>query len=251
MPETLYGRQAVREALRAGRRRFKRLLLSDSVQPSPILDDIVALASSSNVTVDRVPRHWLTGLGDVGHQGVALETSEYPYAEVDEIVSAAQERGEPPFLLVLDLIGDPQNLGTLFRTCEAVGVHGVMIQERRAAGITPAVVRASSGAVEHLLVARVTNLARGLTGLKDRDVWVAGLDNTDYAAVRYDWADLKGGLALVVGSEGRGLRRLVRERCDFLVELPMMGQIGSLNAAVAGSIVLYEAWRQRSEGRAT
>jgi len=186
----------------------------------------------------------MSGLGDGRHQGVAVEASRYPYVEVDAILSAARKQVEPPFLLVLDLISDPQNLGTLLRTCEAVGVHGVVIQDRRAAAITPAAVRASSGAVEHLRVARVTNVARTLTTLKDTDVWVVGLDNSG-EALRYDRADLRGGMALVVGSEGRGLRRLVRERCDFLVELPMVGQIGSLNAAVAGSIVLYEAWRQR------
>ena len=244
MGEILYGRHAVCEALRAGRRRFGRLVLSDAIRPAPVIDEIVVRAERAGLSIERIPRRELDRLGDINHQGVILETGRYPYVSVDDILSDANLRGARPLLLVLDLINDPQNLGTMLRTADAVGAHGILIQERRAAGITPSVVRTSSGAVEHLMVARVTNIARAIEQLQQRNVWVAGLDNT-LAARQYDQADLAGSLAIVVGSEGKGLRRLVKERCDFLIRLPMRGRITSLNAAVAGSIVLYEAWRQR------
>jgi len=248
MRETLYGRNAVYESLRAGRRQFYRFLIAEAVRAADVVGDILALANDRGVPVERVPRRRLDWLGQVNHQGVALEAEEYPYADLDEILVEAQRRGEPPFLLLLDLLQDPQNLGSLLRTAEAVGVHGVVIQRRRAAGITPAVVNTSAGAVEHLRVARVTNLSDAIARLKARDVWVVGLEAVR-GAQRYDQVDLSGPLALVVGSEGKGLRRLVQERCDLVVYLPMMGKVTSLNAAVAGSVVLYEAWRQRGQQR--
>ncbi len=244
MRETLYGRNSVYESLRARRRQFFRLILADTVRATEVLTDILTLAEEARLPVERVPRRHLDWLGEVNHQGVALEVSEYPYVTLDEILVAARQRGEPPFLLLLDLVQDPQNVGTLLRTAEAVGVHGVVIQKRRAAGVTPAVVHASAGAAEHLRIAQVPNLPETLQELKGREVWVVGLEAVR-GAIRYDQADLRGGLAVVVGSEGEGLRRLVRERCDFLVELPMRGRVTSLNAAVAGSVVLYEALQQR------
>jgi 23S rRNA (guanosine2251-2'-O)-methyltransferase len=156
----------------------------------------------------------------------------------------SSDQSSPALFLLLDLLQDPQNVGSLLRTAEAVGVHGVVIPRRRAVGVTPAVVSASAGAVEHLRVAQVTNLARTIDELKRRDIWVAGLD-TGADAGLLDQADLRGPLALVVGSEGYGLRRLVREKCDFSVRLPMRGRVASLNAAVAGSVALYEVDRQR------
>lgn len=244
MRETLYGRNAVYESLRAGRRQFYRLLIAETVRVVDVVADILRLAEAVDVPVERVPRRHLDWLGDANHQGVVLEASEYPYTDLDEILAEAQRRGDPPFLLLLDLVQDPQNLGSLLRTAEAVGVHGAVIQRRRAAGITPAVVHTSAGAVEHLRVAQVTNLPDAISRLKARDVWVVGLENVR-GAQRYDQADLSGPLALVVGSEGEGLRRLVQDRCDLMVYLPMAGEVTSLNAAVAGSVVLYEAWRQR------
>lgn len=173
-----------------------------------------------------------------------LETGPYPYVELDECLQAAADRREPALLLLLDHLQDPQNIGTLLRTAEAVGCHGVVIPGRRAAEITPAVVNASSGAVEHLRVAMVTNLAQTIEELQRTGIWVAGLEQ-DEAAKDIDTVDLDLPLALVIGAEGTGMARLVRERCDFLVRLPIVGQVGSLNAAVAGSIAIYHAWRQR------
>jgi 23S rRNA (guanosine2251-2'-O)-methyltransferase len=175
---------------------------------------------------------------------VLLECSSYRYASVDQLLGLAQERSEAPLILLLDLVQDVHNVGALLRTAEAVGVHGVILQERRAAGVTPAVVNASSGAVEHLLIAQEINLVRVMESLKTADIWMAGLDLGD-DAIRYDRADLRGALGLVVGSEGKGLRRLVRRTCDFIIYLPMQGKIASLNASVAGSVALYAAWQAR------
>ena len=246
MREILYGRNTVRESLRAGRRKPYKLILAEGVRQTGIVGQIVSLAEQSGVPVNHTERRNLDQLGNVHHQGVVLETSEYPYSTLDDILSTAQSHDEPLLLLLLDLLQDPQNVGSLLRTAEAVGVHGAVIQRRRAVGITPAVVHASAGAVEHMRVAQVTNLVNSIVRLKGlcTDIWVAGLEAVRNAQ-RYDQADLSGPLAIVVGSEGKGLRRLVRERCDFLLQLPMLGQVASLNATVAASVVLYEAWRQR------
>lgn len=245
MSELLYGRNAVREALRAGRRTMKRLTVSSGVQEAGVIAEIIKLADQAGVPVQRVERQQLDKqLRDANHQGVMLETGPYPYVEIDECLALAAERGQPPLLLLLDHLQDPQNIGTLLRTAEVVGAHGVAIPGRRAAEITPAVVNASSGATEHLRIVLVGNLAQTIASLQRQGVWAVGLED-DEQAQALDTADLNLPLALVVGAEGPGLARLVRERCDFLVRLPMAGQIASLNAAVAGSIALYSAWRQR------
>lgn len=249
MRETLYGRNAVCESLRAGRRKPRKVMLAEGIRQTDVVGQIVSLAGQAGVPVQRVARSDLDRLGDVHHQGVVLETSAYPYVALDNILEAARSRRKPPFVLLLDLLQDPQNVGSLLRTAEAVGVHGAVIPQRRAVGVTPAVVSASAGAVEHLLVARETNLVSVIDQLKAEGVWVAGLENLPDVQV-YCEADLRGPLALVVGSEGEGLRRLVRERCDFLLRLPMLGRVASLNAAVAGSVVLYEVLRQRKVMRA-
>ncbi|MGQ9709238.1 MAG: 23S rRNA (guanosine(2251)-2'-O)-methyltransferase RlmB [Anaerolineae bacterium] len=248
MREILYGRNAVYESLRARRREFYRLLIADTVRATDIVADILTLAERIGVPVERVPRRHLDWLGEANHQGVALEASDYPYVDLDDILAESARRAEPPFLLLLDLLQDPQNVGALLRTAEAVGVHGVVIQQRRAVGITPTVVHTSAGAVEHLLVAQVPNLPDTIERLKAQEVWVVGLEAAR-GARRYDQTNFTGSVALVVGSEGEGLRRLVQERCDLMVQLPMMGKVTSLNAAVAGSVVLYEAWRQRAVGK--
>jgi 23S rRNA (guanosine2251-2'-O)-methyltransferase len=214
----LYGRRPVYEALRAGRRDITRLIVAEGgADETGALADVLREAETRGVKVVSFPRDWLDGQArGANHQGVLLEAGPYPYAE----------------------------LADLLRTAEAVGAHGVVIQERRAAAITLAVVSASSGAVEHLRVAQVVNLVRAMEDLKAADVWLAGLD-TGPDAVRFDAMDLSGGLGLVVGSEGEGLRRLVRETCDFVIYLPMRGRVESLNAATAGSIALYAAWQAR------
>jgi 23S rRNA (guanosine2251-2'-O)-methyltransferase len=246
--ELLYGRNAVREALRARRRQLHQLTVSSGVQETGVVAEIVKLAEAAGVAVTRVERQALDRqLRDANHQGVILETGPYPYVELEDCLAYAASQGQPPLLLLLDHLQDPQNIGTLLRTAEVVGVHGVALPGRRAAEITPAVVNASSGATEHLRVVLVGNLAQTIALLQKEGVWVVGLEDDD-AAQDFDGADLNMPLALVVGAEGPGLARLVRERCDFLVRLPMAGQIASLNAAVAGSIALYGAWRQRARG---
>jgi 23S rRNA (guanosine2251-2'-O)-methyltransferase len=245
--ELLYGRNAVMEALRAHRRPLRRLLLATGAHDSGAGHGPHALAEAARqagLPVAEAPRQQLDRLAPgVNHQGALLETGPYPYATLDEL---AQTDGAPPLYLALDQLQDPQNVGALLRTAEAVGVTGVLIPEHRAAAITPAAVNASSGATEWLRIARVTNLARTLARLKEDGCWVAGLEGVPEARL-IDTADLRGPLVLVIGSEGGGIARLVRETCDFLVRLPMHGQIASLNAAVAGSVALYAIDRQRGE----
>jgi 23S rRNA (guanosine2251-2'-O)-methyltransferase len=211
----------------------RRLLIAQGIEESEILRSISQQAQARQVRSEHTRRSSLDAqVSGASHQGVVLETGPYPYADLNDIFTAAAALRESPLILLLDLIQDVQNVGTLLRTAEAVGVHGVIIQERRAAGITPAVVSASSGAVEHLNVVQVTNLVRTMEALKERGVWLAGLDlGSD--AVRFDASRLDGALGLVVGSEGKGLRRLVRDTCDFIVYLPMRGQVESLNASTA------------------
>lgn len=236
--EFLYGRNAVTEALRAKRRAVRRLLIAKGAKEAglkPVTDE----AQRAKVLVAETPREQLDRLAQgANHQGVVLEAASYPYTTLDDLLDAGREA--PPLYLVLDQLQDPQNVGTLLRSAEAVGVTGVIFPEHRAATITPAVVNASSGATEWLRIARVTNLTRTLKQLKDGGVWVAGLEGVPEAKP-IGTVDLTGSLALVVGSEGGGISRLVRETCDYLVRLPMHGHVGSLNAAVAGSIALYAA----------
>ncbi len=237
--ELLYGRNPVRESLRAARRVPQRLVLVEGIQEGAAVGEILDLARSLELDTHRATRAELSRLiGHDHHQGVVLETSPYPYAEVPAMLEAAATAGEPPFVLLLDLLQDPQNVGSLLRTAEAVATHGVILQRRRAVGITPAVVNASSGAVEHLSVAQETNLTRTIQQLKQAGLWIYGLDARLGSVPHYE-ARLDGPIALVVGSEGTGLRRLVRDSCDVLIRLPMRGRVESLNAAVAGSVALY------------
>lgn len=245
MSEMIYGRNAVREALRANRRGLKRMLVASGAQQIGTLADAMALANQQQVPVDMVDKRVLEQkLHGLNHQGVALECGEYPYSDIDTMLAVAKDRNEMPFLLMLDHLQDPQNLGTLLRTAEIVGVHGVILPGRRAAEITPAVVNASSGAVEHLHIAVVSNLSQSIERLQKNGVWVVGVED-DAQAKEYDEADLDMPLALVLGSEGTGMARLTRERCDFLIKLPQRGHINSLNVAVAGSVVLYYALHTR------
>ncbi len=245
MIELLYGRNAVLEALRAGRRKIQRVLLAEGVKEGESVTAILAEAQRAKILVARGPRAELDRRTQgANHQGVALECSDYPYVDLDDVLEVARKAGEDPLILVLDHLQDPQNIGTLLRTAEVVGVHGVVMPDRRSAGITPAVVNASAGAVEHLKVVSVTNIAQTIAELKEQQVWVAGLED-DERAEDFDVVNLRGPLALVIGAEGPGLARLTRERCDYLLRLPMRGHVASLNAATAGSIILYHAWRTR------
>ena len=243
MAEILYGRNAARECLRARRRHVHEVLIADTVQSSSIIDEITLLAGRAKVPVKRVSRKNLDKLAS-GHQGVVLKTGRYPTVDVEDILHRAAKLNEPPFIIVLDHLEDPHNLGAILRTAEVVGIHGVILPKQRAAGITPTVVNVSAGAVEHMWIAEVPNLVQVLNLLKAEAVWIAGVE-VDPQAQFYHKANLSGALALVVGSEGNGLSRLVKETCDFLVKLPMRGQIDSLNASVACSLMLYEVWRAR------
>jgi 23S rRNA (guanosine2251-2'-O)-methyltransferase len=266
MKDWLYGRNPVYETLRAGRRNVFRCLVAENAQEKGRLAEILDFCRGKKIPIERGPRARLEAIHP-GSQGVALEVSGYPYVNVPDLLDLAQARGEPPLILILDALQDPQNLGTLLRTAEGVGAHGAVLPYRRTATVTPAVVNASSGASEHLLIAQA-NLAQAIAALKEAGVWVIGLEGSvlsmskgsvlsmskgsvlsmskgSAGASLPSEIDLSGPLALVVGGEGEGMRPLVRQSCDALLRLPMRGKVESLNAAVAGSIALYLAWEAR------
>ena len=240
--EWIAGRNPVYEALRAHRRQPFQLLVARNVRPEGHLPEILKLAQARRLPVREASREQLDQMS-THHQGVALEVSAYPYAALEDLIAFSRQQAEAPFFLLLDLIQDPQNLGSLLRTADIMGVHGVIIPLAQSAQITPSVVHASSGAVEHLFVAQY-NLAQAIDRLKTLDVWVYGLDESPTSRTP-EQLRMSGGLALVVGNEGTGLRDLVRKKCDDLLRLPMYGHIESLNAAVAGSIALYLARQAR------
>lgn len=243
MSEWITGRNPAFEVLRAKRRQVNRLWLAQGIKPQGHLEDIVNLARSRKIPIEVVKRNNLDGI-DPHHQGLALEVGGYPYSDLEAIIHRAESRYQPIFVLILDLIQDPQNLGTLLRSAEAFGVHGVILPTARAASVTPAVVNASSGATEMLLIAQ-HNIAQAMDRLKEAGGWMVGLEGSPEAQPPQR-LKLDGGIGLVIGNEGQGLRRLVREKCDLLMKLPMQGQIDSLNAAVAGSIALFLARQARS-----
>ncbi|HJP88710.1 MAG TPA: 23S rRNA (guanosine(2251)-2'-O)-methyltransferase RlmB [Candidatus Limnocylindrales bacterium] len=239
--ELVAGRRPVEEAFAAGRPP-KRLLVTP--QRRQALERIVLHATTLRIPIVEVEGGSLTSLaGFDGHQGVALVVEARRFASLEDILARAIERSEPPFVLVLDSLEDPQNVGTLLRSAEAAGVHGVLFPTERQAPLSPAAVKASAGATEHLLLAPVDDLPASLTDLHLRGVRIVGSDGEAPLGARE--ADLRGALALVVGSEGHGLSPAVRRRCDLFVRIPMRGAIGSLNAAVAGSILLFEVLGQR------
>ncbi len=241
-PENLVvGRNAVREVLRAGRGVEKMLVARGEATGS--LREILALARESGVIVHEVDRRKLDELAP-NHQGVAAYVSLYRYAQVEDILALAQERGEAPFLLVLDGITDPHNLGAIVRSAECMGAHGVVIPERRAVGLTPAAMKAAAGALEWVKVARVTNITRTLEALKEKNIWTYATDMDGESL--YD-VDFSGGCALVIGAEGEGVSRLVKQTCDRVVSIPMKGRIGSLNASVAAGILLAQVAHQRAK----
>ena len=243
MSEYIWGRNPVLETLQA-QRRVKRILLAEGLRNAVPLATIVQEAERQHIPVESVPRNRLDQLSrGAVHQGCMAEVEERSYVTLDDILAHAAHKQEPPFLLILDAIQDVNNLGSLLRTAEAAGIHGVVLPERRAAEVNATVVKTSAGATEHMLIAQETNLTRTIDLLKRQNVWVVGLAGE--GKTLYTQANLTGPLALVVGNEGKGISRLVREHCDVLIKLPMHGHINSLNAAVAGSIAVYEALRQR------
>lgn len=242
--DLIAGRNAVMEALKAGRALDSVLVARGERQGS--IGAILARCREAGIPVKEADGRKLDAMA-ANHQGVIAVAACKEYATVEELFAAAAAKGEPPFFIVCDELEDPHNLGAILRTAEAAGAHGVIVPRRRSVGLTDTVYKASAGAVEYVPVARVTNITDTLRELKERGVWVYGLDMDGEA-----WcaADLTGAMALVVGSEGRGISRLVRENCDFMLSLPMAGQINSLNASVACGVVLYEAARQRQGIRA-
>ena len=238
----LEGRNAVLEVLKSGRDIEKIIVQKDNVEGT--IRRIAGMARERGIVVQEAARQKLDEMSQTkNHQGVIAIVSEHEYAEVDDILRSAAEKGEKPFIIILDNITDPHNLGAVIRTAECAGAHGVIIPKRRSVGLTAVVGKTSAGALEYMPVARVTNIARTIEELKKQGVWVAcaDMDGEDY----YD-ASLDGAIALVIGSEGEGVSRLVKEKCDFTVSIPMYGKISSLNASVAGALLMYEVVRQRN-----
>ena len=240
MPENLLcGRNPIREALKAGRPVEKLLVASGDL--SGAAREIVGMAREAGVIVQMVDRSRLDQIYPA-HQGLLAYVAAVPYSTVEDMLADAEEKGEDPFLILLDGITDPHNLGAIIRTAECVGAHGVIIPERRAAGLTPAAAKAAAGALSHMKIARVTNLNRAIDDLKERGVWIIGTAMDGESAFT---ANLSGPAALVIGSEGDGVSRLTLEKCDLRVTLPMKGHIESLNASVAAGVLMYEIARAR------
>lgn len=240
MKEFIYSRNAVYETLRAKRRDVFRIQIAEGAQEKGRLEDILRMAKERRIPVEKVQHARLDKIHQ-NHQGVIAEVSGYSYSDVVEILDQAAQKNEPPFILMLDSLNDPQNFGTLLRTAEVVGVHGVIIPLAHTVEVTPAVVNASSGASEHLHIVR-SNLAQAIEVLREEDIWVVGLDENGETIGEKTERHLTGAVGLVVGSEGEGIRQLIRSKCDIVLKLPMRGQIESLNAAVAGSVALYLAY---------
>jgi len=249
MKEFIYSRNAVYETLRAKRRDIFKIELADNVQIKGKLAEIMALASQRKIQVLKAPRTQLDKIHE-NNQGIIAEVSKYPYADLLDILERARKQNEQPFVLLLDSLNDPQNFGTLIRTAEAIGVHGVVIPLAHTVEVTPAVVNASSGASEHMLIAQ-SNLSQAMDVLKEENIWVVGLDQNGETIGDKTQRHLMGAVALVVGSEGEGIRHLTRAKCDIVLKLPMRGQIESLNAAVAGSVALYLAYLARLQDHKT
>lgn len=239
----VYGINPVMEALKSADR-VEKIIVSD-MKGNKAAEEIMNAAKVKGIRVERLPSQELERLSNTPkHQGaIAVIYGEFRYSDIDEIIGAWKESGKPAFILILDSIQDPQNLGSLVRTANAAGMHGVIIPKDRACEVTPAVVKASAGATEHTLIAQEVNITRAIERLKEEGVWVASVE-ADCKEEIYR-ADLDRDLAIVIGSEGKGIRRLVRESSDFCVSIPMAGDINSLNAAQAGAVAIFEARRQR------
>lgn len=237
----IMGKSPVLEALKS-ERDINKIWIAEGSQRGQ-MQQITSLAKELNVLVQIVPKKKIDGMVEGNHQGVLAQVAAYQYAEIDDLFALADKRNEAPFFLLLDEIEDPHNLGSIMRTADATGAHGIIIPKRRAVGLTATVAKLSTGAIEHIPVARVTNMARTIEELKERGVWIVGTD----AKGKEDYRQFDGQmpLGLVIGSEGKGMGRLIREKCDFLIQLPMAGHVTSLNASVAAALLMYEVYRKR------
>jgi 23S rRNA (guanosine2251-2'-O)-methyltransferase len=242
MSEIIIGRNPIVEALRAGRP-INKILIDKNITRHSVIGEIINLAKKRCIPVEYIERQFIERL-DATSQRIVAYTAAKDYIGLEDLLAISDKKSEPPFYIILDGIEDPQNMGAVLRTAEATGVHGVIIRERRAVGLTAAVGRASAGAIEYIPVARVTNIAQVIGELKEHNIWVTGVDMT--GDVDYQKIDFKDGTAIVIGGEGSGLSPLVRKRCDRVAFIPMKGKISSLNASVAAALVMYEAFRQRN-----
>lgn len=241
--EIIEGRNPVVEALKAGRK-INKIMLESNIERRGVVDQIIQLAKGNNVQVEFVDRNTLARQCSTGaNQGVVAFAAPKVLLELEDLLVISRNKAEKPFYLLLDGIEDPHNLGAILRTADATGVHGVVIRERRAAGITPVVIKASAGAVEYVPVAQVNNISQAIITLKKNNVWVTGIDMA--GTVEYTKVDFTLPTAIVIGGEGKGLSNLASKRCDTLAVIPMVGKISSLNASVAAAVVMYEALRQR------
>ena len=240
--EMIAGKNPVLEALRSGRE-INKLFIAEGVKKTGV-QELMDLAKERGVLVQFVPKQKIDKLAE-NHQGIVAAVAAYDYAEIDDLFEAAKAKNEDPFFLILDELEDPHNLGSIMRTADAIGVHGIIIPKRRAVGLTAVVAKASTGAIEHVPVVRVTNLAQTVDELKERGVWIAGTDAK--GSVDYRKMDATLPLAVIIGSEGKGMARLLRDKCDFLYHLPMIGHVTSLNASVAAALLMYEVYRKRQE----
>ncbi|MBC2582525.1 23S rRNA (guanosine(2251)-2'-O)-methyltransferase RlmB [Clostridium sp. DJ247] len=240
--DIIEGRNAVIEALRSDRTIEQIFVASGDVSGS--INVILALARDKNVIIKQVDRKKLDQISETGsHQGVVAQITPYKYYEVDDIIKYAAEKGENPFIIILDEIEDPHNFGSIIRTAEICGAHGIIIPKRRNVGVTPTVYKSSVGAVEHMRIAKVTNINGAIDRLKEENIWVYGADMSGESYC-FD-VNFTGAIGLVIGSEGRGISKLTKEKCDVLVKIPMVGKISSLNASVAGGILMYEILKQK------
>jgi 23S rRNA (guanosine2251-2'-O)-methyltransferase len=238
---TIEGRNVVMEAFRAGKT-IDRLFVLDGCQDGPV-KSIVREAKKTDAIITYVKKDRLDKMSQTGkHQGIIAYAAAYEYAEVEDIMEAALEKNEPPFIILLDGIEDPYNLGAIIRTAHQAGAHGVIIPKRRAAGLTAAVVKASAGAINYIPVAKVTNMGNTIDQLKEKGMWFVCADMDGELMYQLN---LKGSIGLVIGSEGSGAGRLVKEKCDYIAKIPMYGRIDSLNASVAMGVIAYEIVRQR------
>ncbi|MCF0144508.1 MAG: 23S rRNA (guanosine(2251)-2'-O)-methyltransferase RlmB [Firmicutes bacterium] len=247
MSELIVGRNAVMEALKAGREIEKINIqkLKEGEHPAGSVKQIIAKAKDAGIPVYHSDKAFMDKILDgakVNCQGVIATASDYSYCEINDILELAAERGEKPFIIILDGLEDPHNLGAIMRTAECAGAHGIIIPKRRSVSVNETVLKTSAGAAEHMLCARVTNIGKAIDDLKNQGVWIYACDMGD--ELMYD-QDMTGSVAVVVGSEGFGISRLVREKCDFVVSIPMKGHVNSLNASNAAAIVMYEIVKQR------